>query len=106
MNNALAESNPLRKLLPDLAPFQWREVTDAMRERGFAQLTSRYLEVTHDMGSTIVVLDEDGDASVFLGVEIDWCDVLAADVLGGRRYRADLTISEEIERDSQLPEVA
>lgn len=100
------EAGLLRKLLPDLAPLAWRDVTDAMREKGFAQITQRYIEVNHDSGWSVIVLDEVGGASNFLGVEIDFCDVVACDVLGARRYEMDLDVREEAARNSALPQVA
>lgn len=89
-----------------LASWSWRDVTDAMREHGFAVVRSRFIDVTHDRGGTILAIDEDGDARVCLGVEIDFIDVIVADVIGRRLYEADLTIAEERARNSLLPEVA
>lgn len=100
-------ASPLRTLLPSLAPFEWRDCTDAMRERGFAQLRARYIEIRHDAGWTIASL-EDFELVTFLGVEIsdEFASTVAADVLGRCRYEADLTLADERVRDSQLPEVA
>lgn len=99
-----ANAGLLRKLLPDLPAWTWRDVTNAMRERGFAGY-SQYVEVEHDAGATILAID-DGELAGCIGVEIDWADVVIADVLNRRCFEADLTIKQDLERDSALPEVA
>lgn len=91
----------LRRLLPDLVRWTWRDVTDGIAHH-VRVTTTRYVEVEHDGGHTIVALDEDGDASVWVGVDLDWCDVVAADVRGARRHEADLDVLEA----AQLPRVA
>lgn len=95
----------LRTLLPDLWPVAWRDVTAAMNEHGFP---GSFIEVEHDAGHTILSVDEDGDASTYLGVEMDeeMAREVVRDMRGPRRYEMDLSVAEEMRRDSNLPRVA
>lgn len=89
----------LRKLLPDLPAWTWRDVTEHLTRHACGDC---FVEVTHDAGTTIVEISDNGAARVWFGVDIDWCDVIAADVRGTRRYEADLDVLEA----AQLPRVA
>jgi hypothetical protein len=67
--------------------WQWCDRTEDMADAGFPAHSTRYVEVAHDRGYSLICIDETG-AQLWSGVEIDWLDVVAADVAGARRYEA------------------
>lgn len=75
----------------DTTSWRWRDLTEAMAALGFPARTTRYIEVAHDAGFTILSLDEDGHAQTHTGVEVDelLAHEVAHDALGLRRYEAE-----------------